>query len=46
MAREALVNRKYDVPLVYEYPRDPKDEPYINLAIAAGVDHITSAVPT
>jgi predicted nucleic acid-binding protein len=32
----------YDVPLVYEYPRDPKDEPYINLAIAAGADYITS----
>jgi putative toxin-antitoxin system toxin component, PIN family len=24
----------------FEYPRDPKDEPYINLAIEAGVDFI------
>jgi putative PIN family toxin of toxin-antitoxin system len=30
------------VPRVFEYPRDPKDEPYINLAIAAGADYLTS----
>jgi predicted nucleic acid-binding protein len=24
------------------YRRDPKDEPYINLAIAAGADYLTS----
>jgi len=31
-----------DVPRVFEYPRDPKDEPYINLAIAADADYLTS----
>jgi putative PIN family toxin of toxin-antitoxin system len=31
-----------DVPLVFEYPRDPKDEPYINLAIASDADYLTS----
>jgi len=30
------------VPRVFEYPRDPKDEPYINLAIAANADYLTS----
>jgi putative PIN family toxin of toxin-antitoxin system len=32
----------HDVPRVFEYPRDPKDEPYINLAIAADADYLTS----
>jgi putative PIN family toxin of toxin-antitoxin system len=31
-----------DVPRVFEYPRDPKDEPYINLAIAACADYLAS----
>jgi uncharacterized protein len=31
-----------DVPRTFEYPRDPKDEPYINLAIAANADYLTS----
>ena len=30
------------MPLVFAYPRDPKDEPYINLAIAADADYLTS----
>ena len=30
------------VPRLFEYPRDPKDEPYINLAVAAGADYIIS----
>jgi predicted nucleic acid-binding protein len=31
-----------DVPLAFEYPRDPKDEPYINLAIAAEAGFLAS----
>jgi putative PIN family toxin of toxin-antitoxin system len=31
-----------NVPRLFAYPRDPKDEPYINLAIAAGADYLTS----
>jgi putative PIN family toxin of toxin-antitoxin system len=31
-----------EVPRAFEYPRDPKDEPYINLAIAAQADYLTS----
>lgn len=31
-----------DVPLVFRYPRDPKDEPYINLALAAGAQFIVT----
>jgi uncharacterized protein len=31
-----------NVPRVFEYPRDPKDEPYINLAITADADYLTS----
>ena len=30
------------VPREFAYPRDPKDEPYINLAIAAQADYLTS----
>jgi predicted nucleic acid-binding protein len=33
LAKAALVQ---DVPPAFALPRDPKDEPYINLAIAAG----------
>jgi predicted nucleic acid-binding protein len=31
-----------NVPREYEYPRDPKDQPYINLAITADADYLTS----
>ena len=31
-----------EVPRAFAYPRDPKDEPYINLAIAAQADYLTS----
>jgi putative PIN family toxin of toxin-antitoxin system len=31
-----------NVPRVFAYPRDPKDEPYINLAIAADAEYLTS----
>lgn len=30
------------VPEVFEYPRDPKDEPYINLAIAVDASYLVS----
>ena len=30
------------VPPIFSYSRDPKDEPYINLAVAAGADCIVS----
>ena len=32
----------HDVPRVFEYQRDPKDEPYINLALAAGATYLVS----
>ena len=31
-----------NVPCVFAYPRDPKDEPYINLMIAADAEYLTS----
>ncbi len=31
-----------DIPHVFSYPRDPDDEPYINLAIAAGAQYPVS----
>ena len=31
-----------EVPKVFEYPRDPEDEPYINLAIAIGAKFLVS----
>lgn len=31
-----------EVPRVFELPRDPKDEPYLNLAIAAGVRYLVT----
>jgi predicted nucleic acid-binding protein len=31
-----------DVPFVFNYPRDPKDEKYINLAVAGGAAYIIS----
>jgi len=32
----------HDVPRIFEYHRDPKDEPYINLALAAGATYLVS----
>lgn len=32
----------HDVPRIFEYERDPKDEPYINLALAAGATYLVS----
>ena len=31
-----------EIPRVFEYPRDPNDEPYINLAIAARAKYLVS----
>ncbi len=31
-----------EVPTVFEFPRDPEDEPYINLAIAIGAKFLVS----
>ena len=31
-----------DVPAVYSFPRDPDDEPYLNLAIAASTSFLVS----
>lgn len=31
-----------DVPHVFDVPRDPKDSPYVNLAIAAGATHLVT----
>jgi putative PIN family toxin of toxin-antitoxin system len=31
-----------EVPRVFEYSRDPKDEPYLNLAIAGKADYLVS----
>lgn len=31
-----------DISVRFPYPRDPKDEPYINLALAADVDYLVS----
>lgn len=37
------VARKIDeVPASYALPRDPDDEPYLNLAIAANADHLVT----
>jgi putative PIN family toxin of toxin-antitoxin system len=30
------------VPKQFTYPRDPKDEPYVNLALAAGATHLVA----
>ena len=40
LARKAVVVR--EVPRVFEYSRDPDDEPYINLAIAARANFLVS----
>lgn len=39
---EALAEMVSDVPRVIELPRDPKDEPYINLAVAADARYLVS----
>ena len=31
-----------EVPALFAYERDPKDEPYLNLAIAAGATHLVT----
>jgi putative PIN family toxin of toxin-antitoxin system len=31
-----------EVPQQFSYPRDPKDEPYVNLALAAGARYLVS----
>jgi uncharacterized protein len=38
-AKAVLVN---DVPRAVELPHDPKDEPYINLAVASGAQYLVS----
>jgi putative PIN family toxin of toxin-antitoxin system len=40
LSRDALLVK--DVPEHFTYPRDPDDEPYINLAIAAGASYLVS----
>ena len=40
LARKSVVLRS--VPKVFSYPRDPDDEPYINLAVAAQADYIVT----
>ncbi|HKQ05126.1 MAG TPA: putative toxin-antitoxin system toxin component, PIN family [Blastocatellia bacterium] len=32
----------HPVPRIFEYPRDPQDEPYINLAVEARADYLAS----
>lgn len=39
---EGLAVRVDSVPRNFALPRDPKDEPYINLALAAGALHLVS----
>ena len=42
--RDLSNNAKYlrEVPEVFLYPRDPNDEPYVNLAVAAGVRYLVT----
>lgn len=43
LARVAeLAPPQADVPTVFTYPRDPKDEPYLNVAISCGATHVVS----
>jgi putative PIN family toxin of toxin-antitoxin system len=37
-----LATRLDPVPFQFPYPRDPKDEPYLNLAIAAGASYLVT----
>jgi len=39
---EARAELATDAPRVFELPRDPKDEPYINLAIAARARYLVT----
>jgi len=39
---DALASCVAEVPKVVTLPRDPKDEPYLNLAVAAGAKYIVS----
>lgn len=39
---KAIAQHVADVPIVFSYPRDPKDEPYINLAVAAQAHFVVS----
>lgn len=41
-ALEAEADLFYDVPRVIELPRDPKDEPYLNLALAAEARYLVT----
>ena len=34
--------RHDDIPLTFRFERDPKDEPYLNLAIAVGADYLVT----
>ena len=42
--RDLSNNAEYlrEVPEVFVYPRDPNDEPYVNLAVAAGVRYLVT----
>jgi putative PIN family toxin of toxin-antitoxin system len=43
MARiRAMSSHRPDVPRVFSYARDSKDEPYLNLALAARVDYLVT----
>jgi predicted nucleic acid-binding protein len=37
-----LTDTVSDVPKVFTYPRDPDDEPQINLAVAAGAQYLVT----
>jgi putative PIN family toxin of toxin-antitoxin system len=39
---EQVATKLEEVPCVFSFPRDPKDEPYLNLAIAAKVTYLVS----
>jgi putative PIN family toxin of toxin-antitoxin system len=41
-AISATASYRQDVPQVYRYDRDPKDEPYLNLALAAQADYLVT----
>ena len=38
----SVSHRIAEVPHVFSYPRDPKDEPYLNLAIAGHAEYLVS----
>jgi putative PIN family toxin of toxin-antitoxin system len=41
-AVRAMSTCRQDVPAVFRYARDPKDEPYLNLALAARADYLVT----